>query len=52
MSSYNFHQHVASDIAIGNHYLDPQSSKSQQYLDKISEWTKKQEMKLNGSKTK
>ena len=52
MSSYNFHHHVASDIAIGNHYLDPQSSKSQQYLDKISDWTKRQEMKLNSNKTK
>ena len=52
MSSYNFHKHVASDIAVGNDYLEPESLKSQQYLDKISDWTIKQEMKLNGSKTK
>ena len=52
MSNYDFHKHVASDIAVGNDYLDPKNSKSQQYLDKISDWTKKQEMELNGSKTK
>ena len=52
LSSYNFQQHVASDIAIGNEYLGPKDAKSQEYLDKISTWTKNQEMQLNCEKTK
>ena len=52
LKSYNFQQHVASDIAIGNRFLEPKDSESQEYLDKISRWTKHQEMQLNCEKTK
>ena len=52
LSTYNFQNHVASDIGTENKYLSPHSSKSQGYLDQIAEWTTKQEMKLNCEKTK
>ena len=52
LSSYNFQHHVASDIAIGHEYLEPKDAKSQEYLDKISTWTKNQEMQLNCEKNK
>ena len=50
LSSYNFHQHVASDIGIENSYLDASNIKAQTYLDKVAEWTKEHEMKLNDKK--
>ena len=49
-SSYNFH--VASDIGVENSYLDASNIKAQTYLDKIAEWTKENEMKLNDKKSK
>ena len=52
LSNYNHQNHVASDVGIEHKYLDPQSSKSQDYLNKIAEWTTNQEMKLNCEKTK
>ena len=52
LSNYNFHSHIASDIGIDNNYLEPNSIKSQVYLDNIAAWTNKQEMKLNCDKTK
>ena len=52
LSNYNFQKHVASDIGIGNSYLEPKHIKSQEYLDKISNWTRNQEMRLNCEKTK
>ena len=35
LASYNCHQHVPSDIAIENLYLDSKNIKSQEYLDSI-----------------
>ena len=52
LSNYNFQKHVASDIGIGNSYLEPKHIKSQEYLDKVSNWTRNQEMRLNCEKTK
>ena len=52
LSSYNFHQHVASDVGISQSYLDPSNIKSQSYLDKLVDWTNDKEMKLNAEKTK
>ena len=52
LSSYNFHNHVASDIGVEHSYLDPNNIKSQEYLNKVSDWTDQNEMKLNCKKTK
>ena len=52
LASYNFRDHVASDIGIDQLYLNPNHLKSQSYLNEIFEWTEQQKMKLNVSKTK
>jgi hypothetical protein len=52
LASYNCRSHVPSDIGIDNSYLDKTNIKSPQYLNNISDWTSKQEMKLNSDKTK
>ena len=52
ISSYNFKQHVASDIGVGQLYIPPENIKSQEYLDNIEAWTQKNKMKLNENKTK
>jgi hypothetical protein len=52
LACYNTHSHVPSDIATDNLYLDSANIKSQEYLNNISDWTGKQEMKLNTDKTK
>ena len=51
LASYNCHQHVPSDIAIENLYLDSKNIKSQVYLDSIQNWTDNKQMKLNTEKT-
>ena len=52
LSSYNFKNHVASDIAIGDNYLPAENIHSQNYLDSVQEWTDQKKMKLNQDKTK
>ena len=52
LASYNFKNHVASDIAIGDSYLPPSNCQSQNYLNEIQEWTDAKKMKLNEKKTK
>ena len=52
ISSYNFKNHVASDIGVHGQYLPTENIQSQSYLDQIQQWTKDQQMMLNGSKTK
>ena len=52
LSNYDYQSHIASDIGIEHKYLDPNSLKSQDYLDKIANWTARKEMKLNTKKTK
>ena len=52
LSSYNFKNHVASDVAIGDSYLPPSNCQSQSYLDEIQDWTDRKKMKLNEQKTK
>ena len=52
LTNYNHQDHVASDIGIEHKYLEPNCLKSQEYLDKIADWTTKQQMKLNSDKTK
>ena len=52
LSSYNFYNHVATDIGIENSFLDQENIKSQSYLNKVSGWTVQNEMMLNPEKTK
>ena len=51
ISSYNPKQQVPSDIQIGNKFLHSENFKTQNYLDKISDWTEKKQMKLNTEKS-
>ena len=41
LCSYNFKQHEASDIGVGQLYIPPEHIKSQEYLDNIEEWTER-----------
>ena len=52
LASYNFKQHVASDIPTHGQFIDNSLLMSQQYLDRIKEWTINQKMVLNEDKTK
>ena len=51
LSSYNFKNHVASDIAVGSSYLPPQNIESQTNLDSIQQWTDEKKMLLNKKKS-
>ena len=51
LSSYNFNQHVASDIGIDQLFIPTENLNSQIFMDKISEWTDLKKMKLNEKKT-
>ena len=48
---YNFHEHVASDIGIGQLFLPPEETKTQENIDNISSWTTNNLMRLNRDKT-
>ena len=52
LSTYNFKNHVASDIAIWDHYLPSENCKSQNYLDSVQQWTDDKKMKLIKKKSK
>ena len=52
ISSYNFKQHVASDIPSHGQYVNNQDLKTQKYLKQINQWTENQKMELNQKKTK
>ena len=52
LSSYNFKQHVASDIPIHGQFIDPQNLKSQKYINEINSWSNSQKMILNEPKMK
>ena len=52
MASYNFRAHVASDIPTNGYYIPSVNTKTQQYLQNISRWTKENKMELNTSKSK
>ena len=51
LSEYNFKNHVASDIGIGQKYLHPKNLNSQGYLDEVERWTEDNLMKLNAKKS-
>ena len=52
IASYNFRNHVASDIGIHGQIIPPEQTKTQEVVKTIDEWTTNQKMKLNSSKTK
>ena len=52
LTSFNAKLQVPTDIATDNLYLPTQSTSSQSTLDKISNWTTENQMKLNSEKTK
>ena len=51
LKEYNFYEHVASDIAIGQSFLPPASYSTQDTLDGISAWTARNMMLLNEEKS-
>ena len=51
ITSYNFRNHVASDIGVHGQYIDGKQLLSQQYSDEINRWTNSRLMKLNEKKT-
>ena len=52
LASFNFKQNIPSDIAENSLFIPTENLKTQEHLNKISQWTDKQEMKLNTDKTK
>ena len=52
ISSYNFKQHVASDIGIDQNYLPSESLSMQSHLDTLVKWTYDNQMRVNEKKTK
>ena len=52
LASYDFKNHVASDIPIGASYIPQENIESQNFLNSIEEWTTNKKMKLNQKKSK
>ena len=52
LTSYNFKQHVASDIGTDNLFLPSENIQSQNNMDNISNWTNQNLMQLNERKSK
>ena len=52
VASYNFKNHVASDIGVNQLFLPSENIKSQSHMDNISKWTKTNKMELNEGKSK
>ena len=52
LCSYNFRNHVASDIGINQKFLPPTNIDSQKNIDSIQEWTTVNKIKINEKKTK
>ena len=52
MCSYNIKYHVASDVISDSTYIPAENLKSQTYLNKLSEGTEAQKMKIDEEKTK
>ena len=47
---YNFQQHVASDIGVGDKFLPSENYNIQEYIHQISDWTNENLMKMNPNK--
>ena len=52
LSSYQFKNHVASDIVEDGFFLSPENLETQVTLDKLTQWTKENQMLLNKKKSK
>ena len=52
LASYNFKNHVASDIGNDQLFLPSECAESEQFKDNICDWTNLQQMKLNENKSK
>ena len=52
LASFNCHMSVPSDVPSHNQVIPAENLKSQEYIQKIQEWTIKQKMILNQKKTK
>ena len=52
IASYNFRLKVASNIPEHNQFVPAENLKSQNYLNRIQEWSENQQMELNSEKTK
>ena len=52
LSSYNFHNHVASDVGVEQKYLASENLSGQSDLNKIIQWTEENKMELNSKKSK
>ena len=50
LTSYNFKQHVASDIPTDSYFIPPNNLISQKQINDIDSWTEKQKMLLNSEK--
>ena len=51
LSSYNFREHVASDIPMHGQYVAPENLKTQKYISTLDTWSTEHKMKLNKKKT-
>ena len=51
LTEYDFKEHVASDIGIGQKFLDPTKCKMQENLNTIATWTDENLMQLNEDKS-
>ena len=52
LSSYNFRQHVASDIPVHGQFVSAQNLKTDKFISVLDQWSHDHLMKLNKSKTK
>ena len=52
LSSYNYKNHVPSDVPTDGFFMNNNNLKSQYYLDNINRWTVNQKMVINSTKTK
>ena len=51
ITSYNLKMHVPSDVAVHNQFIPASNLKSQDWLEKINQWTAEQKMLINEKKT-
>jgi hypothetical protein len=51
LTEYDFTEHVASDVGIGQKFLPPQQLETQSHLSSIAAWTDQNLMRLNEEKT-
>ena len=52
LSSFNVREQVPTDIPTHGQFVNPQDLKSQEWLNKINDWTDEQKMVINQKKTK